>query len=92
MGTYHFFGVSYILKGLQLECGKTAFYYSPQQLFLYFDFIKIGKFNHGISLKSKNLLTISCQAFSHNTLDFMIIKLLPNYNTVNNLKGFPQLP
>ena len=22
-------GVSYILKGLQLECGKTAFCYSP---------------------------------------------------------------
>ena len=33
MGADHFkpnfFGVSYILKGLELECGKTAFCYSP---------------------------------------------------------------
>ena len=24
-----FLGISYILKGLQLECGKTVFCYSP---------------------------------------------------------------
>ncbi len=29
-----FLGISYILKGLQLECGKTTFCYSP--LWCYF--------------------------------------------------------
>ena len=42
-------------------------------------------------LKSGNLLAISCQAFSHNSLGFMIIKVLPQYYTVNYFIDSPQL-
>lgn len=31
----NFLGISYIVKGLQLECGKTTFCYSPFIIFLH---------------------------------------------------------
>ena len=34
------FCVSYILKGLQLECGKTAFCYSPFRV-IHYNFVSI---------------------------------------------------
>ena len=35
------FCVSYILKGLQLECGKTAFCYSPFRV-IHYNFVSIA--------------------------------------------------
>ena len=36
-----FLGISYILKGLQLECGKTAFCYSPFRV-IHYNFVSIA--------------------------------------------------
>ena len=35
------FCISYILKGLQLECGKTAFCYSPFRV-IHYNFVSIA--------------------------------------------------
>ncbi len=67
-----FLGVSYILKGVQLECGKTAFCYSPLRIQLRI-FVLLVKYFYTVITVFHCLLQAINNHFIHVETQFIII-------------------